>query len=151
MDCILLFLPADDNVRSQYLFSFEETARPNIKEGHPSPVPQGRFNRNTHNDVKFPSPRLCGIGFRGLYTEQSLIQQSMLLKHLRIPGQPQHLYLIFLAWAQLASGIGFPLLEFPDLPVTTLEDAFLQSIRQGMVHTGSSLRLHLSLVRPLAR
>jgi hypothetical protein len=37
------------------------------------------FNRNTHTAVKFGPPNLCGIGFRGLYSEQSLLQQSMLL------------------------------------------------------------------------
>jgi hypothetical protein len=109
------------------------------------------FNMNTAIAVKFGPPKLCGIGFRRLYTKQSVLQQCMILKHLRTPGQPQHLYCICLAWAQLASGVGLPLLEFPELRVPTLEDEFLQSIRRGMVHTGSSLRLHLSLVRPLAR
>jgi hypothetical protein len=95
------------------------------------------FNRNTHTGVKFGPPRLSGIGFRGLYSEQSLLQQCMILKHLRIPGQPHQLYFICLAWAQLASGVGlFPLLEPPHLSVPTLEDEFLQSIRLGMVHTG---------------
>jgi hypothetical protein len=69
------------------------------------------FNRNTHTTVKFDPPRLSGIGVRGLYSEQSLLQQCMIRKHLRIPGQPQKLYLICLAWAQLASCVGFPLLE----------------------------------------
>jgi hypothetical protein len=109
------------------------------------------FNRNTANAVKFGPPTLGAIGFRILYTEQSLLQQCMLVKHLRTAGQPQHLYLICLSWAQLLSCHGLPLLEFPEIEVPTLEDDFLQSIRVGMVHTGSSLRLHLSLVRPLAR
>jgi hypothetical protein len=109
------------------------------------------FNRCTANAVKYGPPRLGAIGFRILYTEQAMLQQCMLIKHLRTPGQPQDLYLICLSWAQLLSGIGLPLLEFPDLLVPTLEDDFLQSIRTGMVHTGSSLCLHLSLVRPLAR
>jgi hypothetical protein len=75
----------------------------------------------------------------------------MLVEHLRTAGQPQNLYPICLSWAELMSGHGLPLLEFPEIEAPTLEDAFLQSIRVGMVHTGSSLRLHLSLARPLAR
>jgi hypothetical protein len=109
------------------------------------------INQCTANAVKFGPPRLGAIGFRYLFTEQSLLQQCMLVKHLRTPGQPQHLYLICLSWAQLLCGLGLPLLEFPALAAPTLEDAFLESIRADMVHTSSSLHLHLSLVRPPAR
>jgi hypothetical protein len=59
--------------------------------------------------------------------------------------------LICLSWAQLLCGLGLPLLEFPEIEAPTLEDEFLKSIRAGMVYTSSSLRLHLSIVRPLAR
>jgi hypothetical protein len=52
------------------------------------------FNQCTGNAVKFGPPRLGAIGFRYLYTEQSLLQQCRLVKHLWTPGQPQHLYLI---------------------------------------------------------
>jgi hypothetical protein len=82
------------------------------------------FNQCTANAVKFGPPRLGAIGFRYLFTEQSLLQQWMLAKHLRTPGQPQHLYLICLSWAQLLCGLGLLLLEFPDLAAPTLEDAF---------------------------
>jgi hypothetical protein len=109
------------------------------------------FNRNTVNVVIFGPPTLGAIGFRILFTEQSLLHQCMIVKHLQTADQPQNLYLICLSWAQLHSGHGLPLLEFPEIEDPTLEDAFLQSIQVGMVHTGLSLRLHLSLVRPLAR
>jgi hypothetical protein len=55
----------------------------------------------------------------------------MVLKHLRIPGQANTLLCIALAWSQLASGVGFPILEFPDQNLPTLEDPFLQGIRSG--------------------
>jgi hypothetical protein len=114
-------------------------------------IRQSGFNSYTTNAVKFGPPRLGAIGFRYLYTEQSLLQQCMLIKHLRTPGQPQALYLICLSWAKLLCRIGLPLLEFPDLAAPTLEDEFLQSLWTGMVHTNSSIQLHLSLVRPPAR
>jgi hypothetical protein len=55
------------------------------------------FNQNTATAVKFDPPRLGGIGFRGLYTEQSVLLTCMVLKHLRIPGQASTLLRIALA------------------------------------------------------
>jgi hypothetical protein len=69
------------------------------------------FNQNTAAAVKFGPPRLGGIGFHVLYTEQSLLLTCLVLKHLRIPGQANTLLRIALAWSQLASGVGFPILE----------------------------------------
>jgi hypothetical protein len=111
------------------------------------------FNKNTVTAVKFGPPRLGGIGFRGLYTEQSLllVLMCMVLKHLRIPGQAHTLIRIALSWAQLASGVGFPIFEFPELAIPTLEDPFLQGICSGLTHLDSPFRLHDNLVRPLAR
>jgi hypothetical protein len=109
------------------------------------------FNQNTALAVKFGHPRLGGIGFRGLYTEQSLQLTCMVLKHLRTPGQANTLIRIALAWAQLPSSVGFPILEFPDQQIPTLEDPFLQGIRSGLTHLHASIRLHDNLVRPLAR
>jgi hypothetical protein len=109
------------------------------------------FNCNTATAVKFGPPRLGGIGFRGLYMEQSLLLTCMVLKHFRIPGQAHTLIRIALSWAQLASRVGFPTLEFPELAIPTLEDPFLQGIRSGLMHLNASLRLHDNLVCPLAR
>jgi hypothetical protein len=55
------------------------------------------FNRNTSTAVKFGPLRLGGIGFRGLYTKQSLLLTCMIIKHLRIPGQAHTLLRIALA------------------------------------------------------
>jgi hypothetical protein len=108
-------------------------------------------NRNTATFVKFRPPRLCGIGFRHLYTEQSLLLTCMVIKHLRIEGQAQHLFHISLSWAQLSSGVGVPILEFPDHAIPTLEDPFLQGIRAGMTRLSASIRLLDNFVRPLSR
>jgi hypothetical protein len=86
------------------------------------------FNQNTATTVKFGPPRLGGIGFCGLYTEQSWLITCMVLKHLRIPGQANTLIRIALSWSQLASDVGFPILEFPDQALPTREDPFLQGI-----------------------
>jgi hypothetical protein len=109
------------------------------------------FNRNTANAVKFGPPRIGGIGFRGLYTEQSLLLTCMVLKHLQIPGQANTLIRIALAWAQLASGVGFPILEYPDQAIPMMEDPFLNAIRSGLFHLNASIKLHDNLVRSLSR
>jgi hypothetical protein len=110
------------------------------------------FNGNTVNAVKFDPPRIGGIGLRFLYTEQSLLSTCMLVKHLRIvPGQAHLMYQIMISWAQLATGVGFPILEFPESELPTLEDAFLIAIRASMTKLTASLRLHNNLIRPLAR
>jgi hypothetical protein len=109
------------------------------------------FNRNTATAVKFGPRRLGGIGFRGLYTEQSVLLMCMVLKHLRIPGQANTLIQIALAWAQLASGVGFPILEYPDQAIPTMEDPLVNAIRLGLTHLNASIRLHDNLVRPLSR
>jgi hypothetical protein len=75
----------------------------------------------------------------------------MVLKHLRIPGQANTLTRIALAWSQLARGVGFPILEFPDQEIPTLEDPFLQGIRSGLSHLHAPIHLHDNLVRPLSR
>jgi hypothetical protein len=86
-----------------------------------------------------------------LYTEQSLLLTCMVLKHLQIPGQANTLLRIALVWSQLASGVGFPIMEFPDQTIPTLEDPFLQELRSGLSHLHASIRLHDNLVRPLSR
>jgi hypothetical protein len=75
----------------------------------------------------------------------------MVLKHIRIPGQANTLLRIALAWAQLASGVGCPILEYPGQAIPTLEDPFLQGIRSGLPHLKASSRLHDNRVRPLSR
>jgi hypothetical protein len=109
------------------------------------------FNQNTATAVKFGPPRIGGIGFRGLFTEQSLLVSCMVLKHLRIPGQANTLIRIALSWSQLASGAGFSILEFPEIALPTLKDPFLQGIRSGLTHLHASIRLHENGVHPLAR
>jgi hypothetical protein len=47
--------------------------------------------------------------------------------------------------------VGFPILEFPDQTLLTLEDPFLQGICSGLSHLNASIWLHDDLVRPLAR
>jgi hypothetical protein len=109
------------------------------------------FNRNTATAVKFGPPRIGGIGFRGLYTEQSVLLTCMVLKHLRIPGHANKLIRIALAWAQLASGVGFPILEYPGQAIPTMEDPLVNAIRLGLTHLNASIRLHDNQVCPLSR
>jgi hypothetical protein len=70
------------------------------------------FTQNTATAVKFGPPRLGGIGFRNLYSEQSLLLTCMVLKHLRIQGQ-SHTLVATCKWSRL-SNPGIPQQNTPN-------------------------------------
>ena len=53
---------------------------------------------------------------------------------------------IMLAWAQLETGMGFPLLNEPSFPVPHLECDWLQSIRTGMASIDARIEIHAPMV-----
>ena len=53
---------------------------------------------------------------------------------------------IMLSWAQLGTGMGFSLLEWPKKYVPHLECAWTQSIRQGLADIGSRIECHQTFV-----
>jgi hypothetical protein len=69
---------------------------------------------------------------RPLAIEQLIQQLQMLLKHLRCPGKSNDMLRIMLAWAQLGTGMGVPLLHSPEQKVPHLECEWLQSVRIGL-------------------
>jgi hypothetical protein len=150
VDSVFFILPSKNVLRTQYIIFVGGPANGDPKKVTSAIFRKCGFNQNTALAVKFGHPRLGGIGFRGLHTEQSLLLTCMVLKHLQTPRQANTLIRIALAWAQLASGVGFPILEFPDQQIPMLEDPFLQEIRPGLTHLHASIRLHDNLARPLA-
>jgi hypothetical protein len=74
---------------------------------------------------------------RPLAIEQLIQQVQTLLKHLRCPGENHDMLWITMAWAQLGTGMGFPLLTFLDKTVPYLECAWMQSIRMGLASVGA--------------
>jgi hypothetical protein len=152
LDGVFLLLSPENMLCTQYIVFDRGSAHGDSEEGYHRTIPQMRIQSKHSNSSQVWSSKHWGIGFRELYTEQSLLLTSMVLKHLRIPGQAHTLIRIALAWSQLASGVGFPIIEFPDQELPTMEDPFLQGIRSGLSHLNTtSIRLHDNLIRPLSR
>jgi hypothetical protein len=93
---------------------------------------KGKFVPTFPRRVVFGQQKLGGIAMRPLTIEQLIQQVQLFPKHLRCPGQCHSLLRFMLSWAQLATGVGFPLLATPDRPVPHLECKLTQSIRTGL-------------------
>ena len=61
------------------------------------------------------------------------------MKHLRCLGESHTTLHTVLAWAQLSTGMGFPLLEWPEKPVSHQECALIQSIQTGLADIGGRI------------
>jgi hypothetical protein len=82
-----------------------------------------------------------------LTIEQLIQQVQLVLKHLRCPGQCHSLLRIMLAWAQLGTGMGFPLLESPFKLAPYLECKWLTSIRTGLASIGARIKTTESFIQ----
>ena len=78
---------------------------------------------------------------RPLTIEQLVQQIQTIMKHLRCPGESQDLMHIMLAWAQLATGMGFSLIEWQEKPVPHLECEWTQSLRTGLADIGARIEM----------
>ena len=77
-----------------------------------------------------------------LLIEQLVKQTKTIIKHLRCPGEGHDLLHITLSWAQLGTGVGFPLLESPNIPVPQLECEWLQLVRTGLSSIEARIECH---------
>jgi hypothetical protein len=93
---------------------------------------KGGFVSTFPHAVAYGPNRYGGIAMRPLKTEQVVEHAKLILKHLRCAGENHDMLNITLAWAQLATGMGFPLLEYPGRHVPHLECEWLQAIRTGL-------------------
>ncbi len=107
---------------------------------------KGGFISTFSRQVAFGPQKYGGIAMRPLIIEQLIQQVLMVLKHLRCPGECHSLLRIMLAWAQLGTGVGFPLLESPEKAVPQLECKLTQSIRRGLSSIGASIESNEILV-----
>jgi exonuclease III len=100
---------------------------------------KGGFVSTFPRRVVFGPQRFGGIAMRPLTIEQLIQQVQMVLKHLRCPGECHALLRIMLSWAQLGTGMGFPLLGSPGKFVPHLECKLTQSIRSGLASVGAHI------------
>jgi hypothetical protein len=151
VDSLFFISISKDVLRTQYIIFVGGPANGHPEKSDVSHVlemwVQPKFSRSSR--VWSSTPRWHWVSWA--LTKQSLLLTCMVLKHLPTPGQANTLIRIALAWAQLASSVGFPILEFPDEQIPTLEDPFFQGLRSGLTHLHASIRLNDNLVRPLAR
>ena len=83
---------------------------------------------------------------RPMKPEQLIQQVQTTLKQLRCDGEGQDLWKITLAWAQLATGAGFPLLAEPHRFVPQLKCEMIESIRTGMTTIDAQIESTTSFV-----
>ena len=92
-----------------------------------------------------------GITMRPLWAEQLIQQVQTVVKHLRCPGDCNLMFRITFYWAQVNTGMGFALLEHPQLSVPHFECKLFDSIRHGLAAIDGSLEISESFVVPHAR
>ena len=88
---------------------------------------------------------------RMLWCEQIILQVQLLVKHLRSPRDCQKMLQINLAWAQLGTGMGFPILGNPDMELPHLECAWFASLRDGLTMVDGSIEMTTTHVVPARR
>ncbi len=101
--------------------------------------------------VAFGPQEFGGLGMRMLWTEQLVLQVKLLIKHLRCPSDHQKMLQMNLAWAQLGTGMGYPILEYPDTNIPHLECAWFASIRNGLTLVDGSIEMTTTYVVPKQR
>jgi hypothetical protein len=80
-----------------------------------------------------------GIPMQPLAIEQLVQQVQTVMKHLCCPGENHDMLRIMLSWAQLGTGKGFSLLEWPEKSLPQLNCAWLQSVRMGLTCIGACI------------
>jgi hypothetical protein len=93
---------------------------------------KGGFVSTMPREVVFGPQLYGGIAMRVVWGEQLINQVQMVVKHIRCPGDCNIMLRIALTWAQLSTGMGFPLLKYTGLWVPHLECRWLTSMRSGM-------------------
>jgi exonuclease III len=109
------------------------------------------YNSRMSRKATYGPTKYGGLDFRDLKIEQGVESIRLLMRHLRIPGQPQQMLLITLDQLQHNSGLGTPLLEFPDIRAPHLEGLWIPQIRKFLQRIHGSLRIADLTIQPLQR
>lgn len=123
-----IFLPSMTYPLSNTYLS--EKAYSKIQTLSVNPFPQAMgFSRSTDQRIVY-GPRAYGaLGMAHLYNKQGILQITQFLDTIRQPHTIQgQLLQIVIEWAQLISGVGFPILEFPDIELPHLKCPIIETI-----------------------
>ena len=109
------------------------------------------FNRNTSRTILFGPSRLnCG-GFRPFSTEQGVGQLQFFVKHWSHPLDIGRLLRIAVSWAQINTGVGYPIFQNVVPPLPHFESKWLQSMRNFLRLIQGELRLDTPSVPAIQR
>ncbi len=88
---------------------------------------------------------------RTLWGEQLIQQVQTVIKHIRCDGDHNIMFRIAFMWAQLNTGMGFHLLEYPGLSVPHLECKWMESMRSGLAALQGSIQCIENFIVPIAQ
>ena len=109
------------------------------------------FNRNTSRNILFGPTKYNGGGFRPLSTEQGVGQLQFFVKNWTHTMEIGKLLRIAVAWAQVNTGVGYPIFEhvIPSLP--HFESKWLNMMRHFLRMIQGRLRLSETFLPEIQR
>ena len=99
------------------------------------------YERRLSHALAFGPRAYGGLGITHLKTAKYTAQISLLIRHLRTPGQPGKLTRINLNRLQHTAGVSFPIFERPSARLPHLEGSWLTHFRSSLVDINASLQI----------
>jgi exonuclease III len=109
------------------------------------------YPRSTSRTVVFGSRFFGGLEFASLATTQGAGKITLLLRHLRTPGDPRDFAMIVLDRLQYNAGVGYPILEYPKEAIPHLEGIWMPTVREYLAEIDGSLQTANTNIQPLQR
>ena len=109
------------------------------------------FNRNTSRNILFGPTRLNGAGFRPLSTEQGVGQLQFFVKHWNNHLEIGQMLRVAVAWAQINTGVGYPIFAHAVSSLPHFESKWLGSLRHFLRLIDGKLRLDTAFVPEIQR
>jgi hypothetical protein len=101
-------------------------------------------NRSLPRALAFAPPKLLGLGLRHHYCVQGTNHCKQIIQHIRQNDEKGKMYRIIFDYAQLLSGVAFPILQDPQLTLPHIFDPLITTIRQFL----AEIRLNI-VIPPL--
>jgi exonuclease III len=145
-----VYLPRNTFILPTSYFTMKQLNRIQMRATSAT-LAKGGYVSTMPRAVVFGPAQYSGMAMRQLWVEQLVQQTQTIVKHIRCPGDCNLMFRIALSWAQLSTGMGFHLLEYPGLWVPQLECHWLTSIRTGLAAITGSIECFESFLVPHAR
>jgi hypothetical protein len=109
------------------------------------------FNRHTKSEILYGPRDIGGADFCHLQSQQGIGQTTYFLRHWRNQSSVGKLLKCAVAWAQLAVGTSYSIMERVDHSLPHLESKWLASLRTFLASISASLLLDDPCIPPLQR